>query len=188
MATTPPITELLVRLREGDHAVLDLLFPLVYQELHALAHRQLGYRRPGHTINTTALVHEAYLKLIDQQQAGWNDRAHFFAVAAKAMRHILVDYARHRNAQKRGGGKPPTMLDEAEIRIDAQAHELLALDDALTRLATLNERLSQIVELRFFGGMTVEETAAVLDVSDRTVKRDWRKARAFLYQTLGEAA
>ena len=186
MSVAPEITQLLVRLRDGDAEVMDALFPLVYGELRSMAHRQLGYRRTGQTINTTALVHEAYLKLVDQTQVTWESRNHFFGVAAKAMRHILVDYARRRNAQKRGGGQQHTLLDEADIRVEAQAGELLALDDALTQLAALNERLSQIVELRFFGGMTVEETAAALDISERTVKRDWRKARAFLYQALTE--
>jgi RNA polymerase sigma factor (TIGR02999 family) len=182
------ITQLLGRLRDGEREALDDLFPLVYQELHGMAHRQLAYRRPGQTIDTTALVHEAYLKLVDQRAAQWQDRNHFFAVAARTMRHILVDYARRRNAQKRGGGQRPILLDDNDVAVDARAMELLALDDALKHLATLNERLSQVVELRFFGGLSVAETAQVLDISERTVKRDWRKARAFLYHTLQDDA
>ena len=165
---------------------MDRILPLVYDELHAMAHRQLGRRRPGQTLNTTALVHEAYVKLVDQPQMqdGWNDRNHFLSVAAIAMRHILVDYARRRAAKKRGGNEKPVLFDEGELGVEGRVEEILALDEALTQLAELNERLAKIVELRFFGGLKVDEISDVLDVSVRTVKRDWRKARAFLYNAL----
>lgn len=180
------VTRLLETLRNGDRGAIDELFPLVYRELHALAHRQLGHRRPGQTLNSTALVHEAYLKLVGQSEGRWQDRQHFFAVAATAMRHIIVDYARHRRALKRGGNAQPTLLDEERVAIDDKAEEILALDDALGHLAALDERLARTVELRFFGGLSIEETAEVMDLSARTVKRDWRKARAFLYQMIAE--
>ncbi len=182
------VTQLLMAAREGDGAAVDQLFPLVYDELHGMAHRRLGGWRGGQTLNTTALVHEAYLKLVDQTRAQWNDRGHFLAVSAVAMRHILVDYARRRSAQKRGGDEPHVVLDEAELGVAARAEEILAIDQALTSLAGLNERLSKLVELRFFAGLSVEETARVLDISERTVKRDWRKARAYLYRALGNSA
>jgi RNA polymerase sigma factor (TIGR02999 family) len=178
------ITQLLAAARRGEPAVVDRLLPLVYRELHAVAHRQLRHQRPGQTLNTTALVHEAYLKLVDQTRADYQDRGHFLAVAAVAMRHILVDYARRRAAKKRGGDEQQVTLDDARLGIDARAFEILALDQALTSLAHVDERLSKLVELRFFGGLSVEETAVTLGVSERTVKRDWRKARAFLYRAL----
>jgi RNA polymerase sigma factor (TIGR02999 family) len=182
------VTRLLKTLREGERSALDDLFPLIYRELHALAHRQLAARRPGQTLNSTALVHEAYLKLVGQKDAAWQDRQHFFAVAATAMRHIIVDYARHRRALKRGGNVQPTLLDEDRmgVPVEGRIEEIIALDDALEQLAQLDDRLVRVVELRFFGGLSVEETAELLDVSERTVKRDWRKARAFLYQMLNE--
>lgn len=163
---------------------------LVYQELHAMARRYLRFRRPGQTLTTTALVHEAYLKLVDHSGATWQDRAHFLSVAAIAMRHILVDSARRRVAKKRGGEGVRIPFDELRLgneepRAEAQAVEVLALDRALTSLAALNQRLSQLVELRFFAGLNEEETAQVMGTSERTVRRDWRKARAFLFQALG---
>ncbi len=184
----PPenITQLLLSLRDGADDAHAKLFPAIYDELCKIAHRQLNQRRANQTLSTKALVHEAYLKLIDQTQAHWDDRTHFFAVAAIAMRHILVDHARRRKAQKRGGNAKRTLLDEAMIDVDACAGELVALDEALQQLTTLNERLSRVVELRFFGGLSIEETATVLTTSVRTVKRDWRKARAFLYSELYE--
>ena len=178
------ITELLVSLRNGRREALNELFPLVYEELRLLARRRLSYRSGG-TLGTTALVHEAYLKLFDHARLTLNDRKHFFALAAKAMRQILVDHARRRGARKRGGDLHRVDLDAAEVPVDDRASELLALDDALRHLADLDDRLGRVVELRFFGGLTVEETAEVLDVDPRTVKRDWRKARALLYQALG---
>lgn len=180
------ITRLLLSLRDGADEAHAQLFPAIYDELCKIAHRQLNQRRSNQTLSTKALVHEAYLKLIDQAQARWDDRTHFFAVAAIAMRHILVDHARRRKAQKRGGDARRTLLDEALIDVEACAGQLVALDEALTRLNALSERLRRVVELRFFGGLSIEETATVLATSVRTVKRDWRKARAFLYSELYE--
>jgi RNA polymerase sigma factor (TIGR02999 family) len=185
------ITELLVAWRGGDRDALDRLFPLVYQELRQIAHRRLGREREGHTLGTTALVNEAYLKLVDQTRAQWADRAHFFAVAARAMRRILVDYARRHRALKRGGAPAPVTLDDealadAALLADERADTLLALDDALTRLAEVDERLCRVVECRFFGGYTEEETAEVLAITPRTVRRDWVKAKGWLYQALRE--
>lgn len=185
------ITQLLHAYSAGEASALDRLLPLVYDEMRLAAHRQLRKRRPGQTLDTSALVHDAYLKLVDQQQAGWRDRNHFMAVATLAMRQILVDTARRRRAQKRGGDEAPVTLDEGRIgQAESLAIEVLALDEALEKLSQLDPRLTKLVELRFFGGLTVEETAAVLDLSERTVKRDWRKARAFLVQQLdsGSAA
>jgi RNA polymerase sigma factor (TIGR02999 family) len=179
---------MLAAVRDGDRAAFDRLLPLIYDELRAVARRQLRRRRPGQTLDTTALVNEAYVKLVDRKGADWRDRGHFLSVAAVAMRHILVDHARSRVALKRGGSLRVT-LDEARLGADAGADvEILALDEALTSLASLDERLSRLVELRFFGGLTVEETAGLLGVSGRTVKRDWRKARAFLHSRLSAGA
>lgn len=177
------ITQMLAAVRQGEDGALDRLLPLVYRELHLLAHRQLNRVGP-HTLSTTALVHEAYLKLVDQNQAQWRDRTHFMAVSAVAMRHILVDYARRRSALKRGGDVQQVVLDELRVGVDTRAAEILALDQALDALSHLEPRLGRLVELRFFGGLTVEETAEVLEISERTVKRDWRKARAFLHRKL----
>ena len=182
----PDITGLLVAWRGGDRAAFDRLFPLVYDELRRIAHRQLGRERSNHTLGTTALVHEAYLKLVDQTRARFEDRAHFFAVAARAMRRILVDYARRHRAVKRGGAQAPVSLDDATLVPDQRADTLVALDQALTQLADLDARLSQVVECRFFGGLTAEETAEVLAVTSRTVRRDWVKAKGWLYQALRE--
>ncbi|MFQ5524705.1 MAG: sigma-70 family RNA polymerase sigma factor [Thermoanaerobaculia bacterium] len=180
------ITQLLDVVREGDREALNRLLPLVYGELRTLAHRQLKGNRGDASLNTTALVHEAYLKLVDQGRADWKDRRHFLAVAATAMRHLVIDHARRRTAQKRGGGTRHTLLDEGRIGIEARAARLLALDEALENLAGLDGRLARLVELRFFGGLTVAESAGVLEVSEPTVKRDWRKAKALLYRTLNE--
>ena len=178
------ITLLLVSLRGGDREALEALVPLVYQELRLMAKRRLGSRSPAETLSTTALVHEAYVKLFDQTRLGWADRRHFFAVAARAMRQIVVDHARRRKAQKRGGGRPHLDLETAELSLDDQTDDLLALDEALTGLRRMDDRLAEVVELRFFGGLSVEETAEVLSVNPRTVKRDWRRARAHLYRSL----
>ena len=162
----------------------DRLLPLVYDELRRIAHRQLGRERTGHTLSTTALVHEAYLRLVDQTRARWVDRAHFFAVAAGVMRRILVDYARRFRAAKRGGDAQRVDLDLAEVSLEERSEMVINLDEALGRLAELNPRLSQVVEYRFFGGMTEEETAEALGVTDRTVRRDWIKAKAWLSREL----
>jgi RNA polymerase sigma factor (TIGR02999 family) len=185
------ITGLLLAWRAGDQEALDQLLPRVYEELRRIAHRRLGHERENHTLGTTALVNEAYLKLVDQSRAQWADRAHFFAVAARVMRRILVDYARRHMAQKRGGATAAVSLDDealanATLVADQRADELLALDDALTRLAELDERLSRVVECRFFGGLTEEETAEALSVTARTVRRDWVKAKGWLHQALRE--
>lgn len=179
-----PITDLLLQVRVGDASAMDRLFPLVYDEMRRRAHRALQREHPDHTLGTTGLVHEAYLKLVDQTRVGWKDRAHFFAVAALAMRRILVDYARRHRRAKRGGGVSPVTLDEGAVSLDERAENLVALDEALTRLGELNPRLSQVVECRFFGGLTEEEIAEALGVTTRTVKRDWAKARGWLYQEL----
>jgi RNA polymerase sigma factor (TIGR02999 family) len=181
---TEDVTRLLEAARKGDARALDELYPLVYQDLHGVAHRALGGGRPGDTLNTTALVHEAYIKLHGASRFEPVDRRHFFAVAARAMRQIIVDHARSRGAQKRGGAYQRVDLDAATIAVDDPGDAVLALEEALRKLSTLDERLAQVVELRFFGGLSVEETAEVLDVDPRTVKRDWRKARAVLYLTL----
>jgi RNA polymerase sigma factor (TIGR02999 family) len=178
------ITRLLASIGEGDREALNRLFPVVYAELRALAHRQLGRLRPGDTLQTTALVHEAYLKLLGAARPEWHDRRHFFAVASRAMRQISVDYARTQAAQKRGGNQRALTLDEEQLPVADRAHELVLLDRALTELESLSERPARIVELRFFGGLSVEETAAVMSLSERTVKREWQKARAFLFDAL----
>jgi RNA polymerase sigma factor (TIGR02999 family) len=184
----PPITALLLDWRGGDLAAFDRLFGLVYQELRHIAHRCLYGERRGHTLNTTALVHEAYLKLVDINEVQWQDRAHFLAVAARAMRRILVSYARKHTAQKRGGRHANVPLSVVSDLADERAEDVLALDDALDRLGALNERLARTVELRFFGGLTIDEAAEVLGVSRNTVKRDWAKAKAWLYHELRDAS
>jgi RNA polymerase sigma factor (TIGR02999 family) len=174
------VTQLLLQAaRGGDPGALDALFTRVYDELHRLAHH-VRRGRAGETLNTTALVHEAYVKLLPSEDVSWESRAHFFAVAARAMRQVLVDSARRRVAQKRGGGEVLVSFDERAHAPPARSEELLALDDALERLAALNERWVRIVEHRFFAGLTAEETAAVMNVSLRTVEREWRAARAWL--------
>jgi RNA polymerase sigma factor (TIGR02999 family) len=183
--TPTDVTRLLLDWSRGDRTALDRLMPLVYDQLRALADRSLCHERSGHTLQGTALVHEAYLKLVDQRQVRWQDRAHFFGVAAQLMRRILVDHARRHRAAKRGSGERRLPLDEAEAAASQPPLvDWLALDGALDRLATLDERQARIVELRFFGGLTIEETAAVLQVSPATVKNDWSLARAWLYREL----
>ena len=176
------ITELLLQMESGDQRAADVLVPLVYEELKSIASRQLRRESPGHTLCTTGLVNEAYLRLVDQTRVQWVNRAQFFAVAARLMRRILLDHARRVRAGKRGGGWMRLELDDAEVPVEERAEELIALDEALARLASLNPRLSQVVECRFFGGMTEEETAAALGVTDRTVRRDWVKAKGWLHQ------
>jgi len=179
------ITRLLNQLSGGNEDVVGALMPLVYTELQALAQRQLGRERPDHTLSSTALVHEAYLKLVDQRNVSWQNRAHFFAIAAQSMRRILINYANQRLAQKRGGGRIMVTLDEDNAPRETRAEELIELDGALERLAELNERQSKVVEYRFFAGLTQEEIAEVLGVSVPTVRRDWRLARAWLSKELG---
>lgn len=180
------ITALLVEMREGEHEALDRLFPLVYEQLRRIARSQLRKLRPGQTLNTTGLVHDAYVKLVNQGQARWQDRAHFFAVSALAMRQILVNYAQRKGAQKRGGGWQRIDFDEALKAPEERADVLLTLDEALTRLSALDERLGRVVEYRFFGGMTEKEISHVLGVTERTVRRDWQKARALLKTLLAD--
>ena len=168
----------------GERDSMDRLLPLVYDELHRIAHRHLALEHVGHTLVTTALVHEAYLRLVDQTRVRWVDRSHFFAVAARVMRRVLVDYARRYRAAKRGAGARPVDLDAVEVPLAERSESLIALDEALERLADLNPRLSRIVECRFFAGMTEEETAEALGVTERTVRRDWVKARGWLSREL----
>ena len=179
------ITQLLVAWSNGDQAALAALTPLVYQELHRLAHHYMSGERRAHTLQTTALVNEAYLRLIDWKNVRWQNRAHFFAVSAQLMRHILVDFARSHSYHKRGGNVRPVALDEAAL-VDAQGTDMVALDEALKSLAQLDARQSKVVELRFFGGLTNDEVAAVLKVSEATVRRDWSLARAWLYRELSQ--
>lgn len=182
---TGTITDRLLELRDGGDAAMGRLFPLVYDQLRAVAHNALRGERTDHTLATTDLVHEAYLKLVDQTRVQWADRKHFFAVASQAMRRILVDYARRHGAAKRGGNRPPVTLDESAMSVDDRADTLVALDEALGRLSELDERLARVVECRFFGGLTEDETAEVLGVTARTVRRDWVKAKGWLYRELG---
>jgi RNA polymerase sigma factor (TIGR02999 family) len=182
--STPDITALLLDLRRGDDRAADVLVPLVYDELRMIARRHLRRETPGHTLSSTALVHEAYLKLIDQTRVQWINRAQFFAVASRLMRRILVDHARKVLAGKRGGGWHRLELENAEIPVEEQAEALVALDEALEKLSALNPRLTQVVEHRFFGGMTEEETAEALGLTARTVRRDWVKAKGWLHQAL----
>lgn len=184
MTSEHEITRLLSAIRHGDHPAWDRLAALVYDRLRALARGQLRGPRLGGTLTPTVLVHEAYLKLVNQRQADWRDRQHFLAVAATAMRQIVVDHARRKRAQKRGGGAHHTLIDGSKLGIESDTVDVLALDEALEKLSRLEERLTRTVELRYFGGLTVEETAQVLEVSPRTVKSDWRKARALLYRFL----
>ena len=179
------VTKLLVEWRGGSQEALEQLMPLVYRELHSIAARVLARESPGHTLQSTALVHEAYLKLVGQRSTRWQNRAHFLAISAQMMRRILVDHARHHQRIKRGGPMPTLSLDEA-IAVPAPEADLdvLALDDALTSLAQVDPRGARVVELRFFSGLTIEETAEVLAVSPGTVKRDWNTARAWLYREM----
>jgi RNA polymerase sigma factor (TIGR02999 family) len=178
------VTDLLLSWSAGDPSALDRLIPLVHKQLRQLAKRQMLRERPSHTLQATALVNEAYLRLIDASQVQWKDRAHFFAIAARLMRQILVDFARSRQNLKRGGGaRPITLTDAAEIAGDGNP-DLVALDDALQALAAIDTRRSQVVELRFFSGLSIEETAEALQVSAETVKRDWRLAKVWLLREL----
>jgi RNA polymerase sigma factor (TIGR02999 family) len=187
MHTATPVTELLLRGRADSGAVEGLL-PLVYAELREMADRQLRRESPGHTLSPTALVHEAYIRLVDQTRVQWRGRAHFFAVASQAMRRVLVDHARRHRAARRGGGVRPLALDEVEIPLQERAEALVALDEALHRLEQLDARMARVVELRFFGGLTEPEAAEVLGVAERTVRRDWVKAKGWLLRELEGAA
>ena len=182
MAVPSPkeVTLLLIDWGNGDQAALDELIPLVYDELRMLARRYMRRESQDHTLQTSALVNEAYLRLVDQRSVQWQNRAHFFAVAAQVMRHILIDHARRYHYAKRGAGAQKIPLDEAAVFTEQRAAEFVALDDALASLATLDPRRSEIVELRFFGGLSIEETAEVLKVSSPTVQREWRAAKAWL--------
>lgn len=180
------ITQLLLAWSKGDRGALDRLFPLVYAELRRIAKSYMRKERAGRTLQTTALIHEAYLRLIDAGQIEWRNRAHFFGVAARAMRQILVEMARERGCQKRGGGERRVSLDEAMVIGAGLDEDLVALDEALGALAQLDARKAQVVEMRFFGGLTEEEIAAALDVSPETVRRDWRLARSWLRRKLSE--
>jgi RNA polymerase sigma factor (TIGR02999 family) len=180
------ITQLLLAWGQGDEAALERLMPLVYDELRKVAARHLRRQRPDHTLQTTALVNEAYLRLIDSSQVQWQNRAHFFAISAQLMRRILVDFARSRQNLKRGGDVERVSLDEALVVAPERGADLLALDDALTQLAALNSRQAQVVELRYFGGLSEEEAAEALKVSLRTVQRDWKLARLWLYRELSK--
>lgn len=187
MGSEPPPHEVTLLLRAwggGDKQALDRLAPLVYRELRRIASRMMAGERPNHTLQATALVNEAYLRLVDARQVSWQDRAHFFALCARAMRQILIDHARSRGSTKRGGGEVAIELDEAMAAAPSPEVNLLELDDALKRLEALDPRKSQVVELRFFGGLSLEETAEALNVSTKTVQRDWNLARAWLYREL----
>lgn len=182
--TASPITELLIEVRDQGGDAMERLFPLVYDELQRIAHRHISREGACHTLETGALVHEAYIRLVDQTRVEWRDRNHFYAIASQAMRRILVDHARRRRALKRGGGMRPVSLEEGVATVEERAETLLALDEALTRLERLDARLCRVVEYRFFGGLSEIETAAALGVTDRTVRRDWTRARAWLYREL----
>jgi RNA polymerase sigma-70 factor (ECF subfamily) len=178
------VTQLLADWSDGDDGALDKLIPLVQPKLHRLAHHYMSRERTGHTLQTTALLNEAYLRLVDDSTHNWQNRTHFMAAAAQLMRRIMVDHARERCSLKRGGGALRVTLDDAALVTGKRSEELLALDEALERLAAQDPRKSRIVELRYFGGLTEEETAAFLKLSDRTVRREWRMARTWLYRAL----
>ena len=178
------VTGLLLAWRAGDTRALDRLFALVYDELRRMAHQHLGHERHGHTLDTTALVHESYLRLVDQTRVAWTDRSHFFAIASQAMRRILVDYARQYRAEKRGGAPERVSLTDTMLVVENRADTLLALDEALNGLAEVDHRLSRVVECRFFGGLSERETAEILGVNARTVRRDWIKAKGWLHRAL----
>ncbi len=188
-AAPEEITRLLINWRNGDKAALDQLTPLVYEELRRLARGFMRRERHDHTLQTSALINEAYLRLVDQDETNWQNRAHFFAVAAQIMRHILVDHARSHGYEKRGAGAQKVGLDEVMVISEDRARELVELDEALTSLATVDPRKSRIIELRFFGGLNIDETAEVMELSPTTVQREWRAAKAWLRRFIkGEVA
>jgi RNA polymerase sigma factor (TIGR02999 family) len=184
VASNDNITELLVGYGRGDKDALDRLMPIVYEELRRQAARYLRKERPGHTLQTTALIHEAYVRLVDQHDVQWQNRAHFFGIAAQLMRRILVDHARTKKRVKRGGSDVRVSLGDADVAVKAQDLDVVALDEALQRLAAIDEQQSRVVELRFFSGLSVEETAEVMGISKATVKRDWSMAKAWLHREL----
>ena len=188
MPTPSPqeVTQLLADWGKGDRSALDKLLPLVHSELRRIAQRQMSQERPGHTLQATALVNEAYLKLAGQQGFDWQNRAHFFAVCAQVMRHILIDHARAHARDKRGGGAVKVSLNDALVVADDQASHFIALDEALRRLESLDPQKGKIVELRYFGGLSIEEAAEVLNISPRTVRREWQRAKAWLYRMMTE--
>lgn len=182
------ITELLKQHHSGDRDAFDRLVSLVYQRLRKIAHGQLARGWPSNTINTTGLVHEAYMQLVSETGVDWQDRSHFFAISARAMRRILVDHAREHSAEKRAGGRRPVSIDTIDVGTEGQADLVLAIDEALTSLENFNERLARVVEYRYFAGLTEEETAHACGSSLRTVQRDWTRARAWLLKELGSVA
>lgn len=189
MRSTPKqheITQLLAEWSGGNQSALDELYPLVYDELHRLARRYMSRERKGHTLQTTALINEAYVRLVDQKNVQWANRSHFFAISAQIMRRILIDHARRHAYAKRGGGAQQVSLDEAAVVTSGIGSELIRLDEALQALSKLDQRRCHVVELRYFGGLNNEEIAGVLNVSENTVTRDWNMARAWLYQQLTE--
>lgn len=184
--TNNDVTGLLLAWTQGDQAAFDKLVPLVYQELHRTARRYMAQERKGHTLQTTALINEVYMRLIDLQGISWHNRNHFFGVCANLMRRVLTDFARSRRSIKRGGGITPAEFDEQLFGGCERAAGLVALDDALNALAAIDDRKSRVVELRFFGGLSIEETADILDISSETVNRDWRLAKAWLFRELNK--
>src|SRR5688500_16675147 len=188
MPTMSPheVTQLLADWGKGDKSALEKLFPLVYDELRRIAGRQMSQERAGHTLEATALVNQAYLKLAGQQGFEWHNRAHFFAVCAQVMRHVLIDHARAHARDKRGGGAIKVSLSEAAVMAEEQAEHFIALDAALSALEHVDPQKEKIVELRYFGGLSIEETAEVLDISPRTVRREWQRAKAWLYRMIAE--
>ncbi len=187
-SSSPQVTALLHAWREGDQAALDKLTPIVYSELHRIAHRYMVRERADHTLQTSALVNEAYLRLVDARTVDWKNRAHFFAVSSTLMRRILVDLARSRTSQKKGGNVPKVQLDEGVVSARHRMEDLLALDESLTALEEFDARKAKVVELHFFGGLSPEETAEVLGISPDTVFRDWRLAKAWLQKRMNSGA
>lgn len=179
------VTQLLIRLRNNEEGAFDKLYPLIYKELRRLARAHMSRQNPDHTLSKTELVHESYLKMIDQSRINFSDKAHFLAIASRCMRQILIDHARKKHAQKRGGKKQEVTYIDGLLNTHRQkAEELINIDSALDELEALNKRLAKVVEMRFFGDMTIEETAEALNISESTVKRDWVKARGWLYKKL----
>ena len=184
MPSDSDITALLVEWNNGDKSAMEKLLPLVERELHRLAHSYMRRENAQHTLQTTALINETYLRLVDQRKVQWQNRAHFFGIAAQIMRRILLNYARDQNRLKRGGKAIHVSLSQAQILPQEQDREIISLNDALTKLEAIDERKSKVVELRYFGGLSIEETAAVLGVSDETIRREWIRAKAFLHREL----